>query len=132
MNYVKTHLVMSQPTLSCESGLHACDAPSELSLAMAVDSPGWTYTGLTAPQGGEKPAGAWTAEETVQYMLERVRSGEFYIICPDNETTREMDHLRIMWAASDLVERRPALSRWHKDWKPLYEEYIRDGQAGSE
>ncbi|KIM52316.1 hypothetical protein SCLCIDRAFT_1223899 [Scleroderma citrinum Foug A] len=94
--------------------------------------PGWTYTGLTAPQGGEKPAGAWTAEETVQYMLERVRSGEFYIICPDNETTREMDHLRIMWAASDLVERRPALSRWHKDWKPLYEEYIRDGQAGSE
>ncbi|KAL4069972.1 hypothetical protein V8B97DRAFT_1871922 [Scleroderma yunnanense] len=88
--------------------------------------PGWTYTSLTAPQGGEKPPGAWTAEETVLYMLERVRSGEFYIICPDNETPRELDYLRIMWAASDLVERRPALSRWHRDWKPLYEEYVRD------
>ncbi|KIO02792.1 hypothetical protein M404DRAFT_147448 [Pisolithus tinctorius Marx 270] len=94
--------------------------------------PGWTYTGLTAPQGGEKPAGAWTAEEAVQYMLDGVRHGEFYIICPDNETTRDLDQLRIMWAASDVVERRPALSRWHKDWKPLYDEYVRDGLAGME
>ncbi|KAG6335610.1 hypothetical protein ID866_3467 [Astraeus odoratus] len=94
--------------------------------------PGWTYTGLTAPQGGEKPAGAWTAEETVQYMLDHVRTGEFYIICPDNETSSELDHMRIMWGASDVVERRPALSRWHKDWKPLYEEYVREGLASLE
>lgn len=33
-------------------------------------SPGWTWTGLTgAGKGGEKPAGAWTAQETVLYMV---------------------------------------------------------------
>ncbi|KAI6130020.1 hypothetical protein EV401DRAFT_1851972 [Pisolithus croceorrhizus] len=88
--------------------------------------PGWTYPGLTVPQGEEKPAGAWTAEETIQYMLDGVRHGDFYIICPDAETSQELDRLRITWAASDAVEGRPALSRWHKDWKPLYEEYVRE------
>ncbi|KAN0087659.1 hypothetical protein V8E55_006280 [Tylopilus felleus] len=91
--------------------------------------PGWTFTGLTALSGGVKPAGAWTAEETVLYMLDHVRLGEFYILCPDNEARREVDQLRIMWGAGDVAEGRPALSRWHKDWKSLFEEYIRDGLA---
>ncbi|KAF9241088.1 NAD(P)-binding protein [Melanogaster broomeanus] len=91
--------------------------------------PGWTFTGLTARSGGVKPAGAWTAEETVLYMLDRVRLGEFYILCPDNEARRAVDQLRIMWAAADVAEGRPALSRWHRDWKSLFEEYIRDGLA---
>ncbi|KIK98990.1 hypothetical protein PAXRUDRAFT_823275 [Paxillus rubicundulus Ve08.2h10] len=91
--------------------------------------PGWTFTGLTAKTGGAKPAGAWTAEETVLYMLDRVRLGEFYILCPDNEARRAIDQLRIMWAAADVAEGRPALSRWHRDWKSLYEEYIREGLA---
>lgn len=90
--------------------------------------PGWTYTGMTATTP-EKPAGAWSAEETVLYMIDRVRSGDFYILCPDNETRREVDQLRIMWAAGDVAEGRPALSRWHKDWKSIYEEYLRDGLA---
>ena len=42
----------------------------------------------------EKPPGAWSAQETVLYMLDKVRSGDFYIICPDNETRREVDQLR--------------------------------------
>jgi NAD(P)-dependent dehydrogenase (short-subunit alcohol dehydrogenase family) len=91
--------------------------------------PGWTFTGLTARSGGVKPAGAWTAEETVLYMLDRVRLGEFYILCPDNEARRAVDQLRIMWAAGDVAEGRPALSRWHRDWKSLFDEYIRDGLA---
>ncbi|KIJ62666.1 hypothetical protein HYDPIDRAFT_188958 [Hydnomerulius pinastri MD-312] len=91
--------------------------------------PGWTFTGLTARSGGVKPAGAWSAEETVLYMLDHVRLGEFYILCPDNEARRELDQLRIMWAAGDVAEGRPALSRWHKDWKSLFDEYIRDGLA---
>jgi len=37
--------------------------------------------------------------------------------------------LRIMWAAADIAEGRPALSRWHPNWKALYEEYVRDGLA---
>ncbi|KAG1784656.1 uncharacterized protein HD556DRAFT_1426833 [Suillus plorans] len=94
--------------------------------------PGWTFTGLTARNGGEKPAGAWTAEETVLFMLDHVRAGEFYILCPDNESHHQLDQLRIMWAAADVVEGRPALSRWHKDWKSLFEEYVRDGLANME
>ncbi|CAE6430172.1 unnamed protein product [Rhizoctonia solani] len=89
--------------------------------------PGWTFTGMTGAGSAEKPAGAWTAKQTVQYMLSRVRDGEFYIICPDNETSEDLDRLRIRWAADDLVERRPALSRWHPLYKPLFEEYVREG-----
>ncbi|KAF7799429.1 hypothetical protein EIP86_010664 [Pleurotus ostreatoroseus] len=92
--------------------------------------PGWTWTGMTgSSSGNEKPAGAWTAQETVLYMLDEVRRGKFYVICPDNETRREVDQLRIMWAAGDVAEGRPALSRWHKDYKALFQEYIRDGLA---
>ncbi|KAG8736889.1 hypothetical protein FRC10_008782 [Ceratobasidium sp. 414] len=89
--------------------------------------PGWTFTGMTAGSNQEKPAGAWSAKQCVQYMLSRVRDGEFYIICPDNETSEDLDRLRIRWAADDLVERRPALSRWHPLYKPLFEEYVREG-----
>ena len=93
-------------------------------------SPGWTFTGLTgAGKATEKPAGAWSAEETVIYMLDKVRAGEFYILVPDNETKRELDQLRIMWGAADIAEGRPALSRWHPNYKALYEEYIREGLA---
>jgi hypothetical protein len=82
--------------------------------------------------GASKPPGAWTAEETVLYMLDRVRAGDFYIIVPDNETRREVDALRIMWGAADLAEGRPALSRWHPKYKALYEEYIREGMHALE
>ncbi|KAF9483444.1 NAD(P)-binding protein [Pholiota conissans] len=91
--------------------------------------PGWTHTGMTGAGSTEKPPGAWTAEETVAYMLDKVREGEFYILVPDNETKREVDQLRIMWAAADIAEGRPALSRWHPNYKALYEEYIREGLA---
>ncbi|OCH90426.1 NAD(P)-binding protein [Obba rivulosa] len=92
--------------------------------------PGWVWTGLTGASGGkEKPAGAWTPQETVLFMLDRVRQGKFYIICPDNDTSPELDQLRIMWGAGDVAEGRPALSRWHADYKALFEEYVRDGLA---
>lgn len=93
--------------------------------------PGWTFTGLSASApNAVKPPGAWTAEETVLYMLDKVRGGAFYVIVPDNETKREVDELRIMWAAGDIVEGRPALSRWHKDYKALFEEYVKEGLEG--
>jgi len=95
--------------------------------------PGWTWTGMTGGNsGGSKPAGAWTATETVQYMLDAVRSGQFYILVPDNETKRQVDQLRVMWSAGDIVEGRPALSRWHPQYKALFEEYMRDGLAQME
>ena len=78
--------------------------------------PGFVFTGLTARGRTEKPAGAWTAEQTVDFMIERLEAGDFYILCPDNDVPRALDERRILWAAGDIVENRPPLSRWHKDY----------------
>ncbi|KXN84168.1 3-oxoacyl-[acyl-carrier-protein] reductase FabG [Leucoagaricus sp. SymC.cos] len=92
---------------------------------------GNTWTGLTGDDGtgGIKPDAAWTPEQTVLYMLDKVRQGDFYILVPDNETPREVDQLRIMWSAGDVVEGRPPLSRWHKDYQSLFEKFMREGLA---
>lgn len=75
--------------------------------------PGFTFTGIIAKRLKDKPPGAWSPEQVVEFMLAALQQGDFYILCPDNETTREMDERRIQWAADDLVRNRPALSRWH-------------------
>jgi len=86
--------------------------------------PGFVFTPLTARGRSEKPAGAWTPEQTVDFMLERLEQGDFYILCPDNEATRAMDEKRILWAAGDIVENRPALSRWHPDHAAAFKAYM--------
>jgi NAD(P)-dependent dehydrogenase (short-subunit alcohol dehydrogenase family) len=78
--------------------------------------PGFVFTGLTAKGRTEKPTGAWTPEQTVDFMMERLGAGDFYILCPDNDTPRQLDERRILWSAGDIVENRPALSRWHPDY----------------
>lgn len=78
--------------------------------------PGFVFTGLTARDRTEKPDGAWTPEQTADFMLEKLEAGDFYILCPDGEVTRAMDEKRIAWAAGDITENRPPLSRWHTDW----------------
>jgi len=86
--------------------------------------PGFTWTGMTAGRLAEKPAAAWTPEQVVALMMERLARGDFYIVCPDNETTPEQDARRIAWAAGDLVENRPALSRWHPAWKDAFARFM--------
>jgi NAD(P)-dependent dehydrogenase (short-subunit alcohol dehydrogenase family) len=88
--------------------------------------PGFTWTGMTAGRLAEKPPGAWTPEQVVALMMDRVAAGDFYILCPDNETTSEQDAKRLAWAAGDLIENRPALSRWHADWRDAFAEFMRD------
>jgi len=82
--------------------------------------PGFVFTALTAQGRAEKPAGAWTPDETVSFMLERLAADDFYILCPDNDVPRELDEKRIAWAAGDIVENRPPLSRWHPDWSEKF------------
>ena len=89
--------------------------------------PGFVFTPLTARGRTEKPPGAWTPEQTVEFMLERLELGDFYILCPDNDVTRELDERRILWAAGDIVENRPPLSRWHPDHAPRFEAFLREG-----
>ena len=74
--------------------------------------PGWTTVG-----DAEHKPGAWRPEQVVDMMIRGVRAGDFYILCPDDETTPEMDRKRIAWGAGDLTEGRPPLSRWHPEWK---------------
>jgi NAD(P)-dependent dehydrogenase (short-subunit alcohol dehydrogenase family) len=78
--------------------------------------PAFVFSGLTARGRTEKPAAAWTADQTVDFLTERLAAGDFYILCPDNETPRSLDERRILWAAGDIVENRPPLSRWHHDY----------------
>lgn len=88
--------------------------------------PGFTYTGLT--EGAtEKPAGAWTGEQVVDFMLGALVRGDFYILCPDNEAARPMDEKRMAWAIGDIIENRPALSRWHPDHKQAFAAFMERG-----
>jgi NAD(P)-dependent dehydrogenase (short-subunit alcohol dehydrogenase family) len=87
--------------------------------------PGHVFTGLTARGRTEKPAGAWTPEQTVDFMIERVSAGDFYILCPDNDVPRSLDERRILWAAGDIVENRPALSRWHPDYAEAFARFVK-------
>lgn len=86
--------------------------------------PGFTFTSLTAQGRTEKPEEAWTPDQVAEFMLESVAEGDFYIICPDNSVSREMDERRIRWAAEDLIRNRPALSRWHPDYEGSFAEYM--------
>ncbi|MET0597581.1 MAG: SDR family NAD(P)-dependent oxidoreductase [Mesorhizobium sp.] len=90
--------------------------------------PGFTFTGLTTG-ATEKPAGAWTADQVAGFMLESLERGDFYILCPDNETTRGLDERRMAWAAGDIIENRPALSRWHPDFKDAFAAYLQKEQS---
>jgi NAD(P)-dependent dehydrogenase (short-subunit alcohol dehydrogenase family) len=83
--------------------------------------PGFVYTGFTKARGiTEKPAGAWEPEEVIDFLFQALERNDFYVLCPDNETTREMDEKRIRWAAEDIIENRPPLSRWHPDYKDAF------------
>ena len=87
--------------------------------------PGHVFTGLTARGRSEKPAGAWTPEQTVDFMIEKIEAGDFYILCPDNDVPRSLDERRMLWAAGDIVENRPPLSRWHPGYAEAFAEFVK-------
>ena len=88
--------------------------------------PGYVFSYLTNPAGAtEKPAAAWTPEETADFMIESLNRGDFYILCPDNDVPRELDEKRMAWAIGDIIENRPALSRWHPDWAARFDAFIK-------
>lgn len=86
--------------------------------------PGFTFTGLTTG-AAEKPAGAWTGDQVAEFMLEGLARGDFYILCPDNDTPRAIDERRMAWAVGDIIENRPALSRWHNDYKEAFASFLK-------
>jgi NAD(P)-dependent dehydrogenase (short-subunit alcohol dehydrogenase family) len=86
--------------------------------------PGFTFTGFTRVRVSEKPPAAWTPEQVVDFMVAGMGAGDFYIICPDNDVTRPLDNARMLWAAMDITENRPPLSRWHPDYAEAFKAFL--------
>ncbi len=86
--------------------------------------PGFTYTGFTRVNHKERPAAAWAPEQVIDLLLKAMAAGDFYVLCPDNDVTRDMDVKRIKWAAGDITENRPPLSRWHPDFEDAFAAYM--------
>jgi hypothetical protein len=63
----------------------------------------------------------------VQFMLEKIEAGDFYILCPDNDVPRALDEKRIAWAAGDIIDNRPPLSRWHPDFGEAFADFVKKG-----
>lgn len=102
--------------------LREAGAPIEVHLFV----PGFTYTGMIAAIMPEKPDGAWTSAQCVDYLFDRVGQGDFYVLCPDNMVTEAIDARRVLWSAGDITENRPALSRWHPDWVEAFSAFEKD------
>jgi NAD(P)-dependent dehydrogenase (short-subunit alcohol dehydrogenase family) len=106
----------------------------QLAFALASDAPhvsahllipGWTYTTLTgATAGATKPDGAWTPDQVVDFMIESLGRGDFYILCPDNAVARAVDERRMQWTADDIIKNRPALSRWRPDHAEAFARFM--------
>ena len=73
--------------------------------------PGWTTTGTRMHQEG-----AWLPDQVVDFMMIALGESRFYILCPDEEVDSAEDRRRILWAAGDIADDRPPLSRWHPDF----------------
>jgi NAD(P)-dependent dehydrogenase (short-subunit alcohol dehydrogenase family) len=86
--------------------------------------PGFTFTGMTQGSRTEKPAGAWTGDQVIEFLIATIEAGKFYALCPDNDVDRDTDERRMLWATGDIVENRPALSRWHPDYKDAFARFM--------
>ena len=86
--------------------------------------PGYVHTPLTAHGRTEKPDAAWTPEQVADFLFAALEGDDFYILCPDNDVDRHTDTRRILWAAGDIVENRPQLSRWHPDYGQAFKDWL--------
>ena len=88
--------------------------------------PGFVWTGLTAHgSDAPKPEGAWTPDQSAEFLIHGLIKGDFYILSPDNEVTRPLDEKRMAWAALDIIENRPPLSRWHPDYAEAFQAFLK-------
>jgi NAD(P)-dependent dehydrogenase (short-subunit alcohol dehydrogenase family) len=97
-------------------------APGRVTAHLLI--PGSTWTGMTR-RGVEKPPGPWSAEQVVDFMIEGLERGDFYLLCPDNDVPRKLDERRMQWMADDIIKNRPALSRWHPDYAAAFADYVK-------
>lgn len=94
--------------------------------------PGYTFTpmnfsGMT--HDTQKPDSPWSADQVADRLIEKMVEGDFYIFCEDNESNWALDQRRMQWSADDMIQNRPALSRWHTEYADKFANYIA-GVAG--
>ena len=107
-----------------ESVAHALRQEENCQLTAHLLVPAFVYTPMVEAFIPQKPPFAATAEETVDFMMTSLERGDFYILCPDNETPRPLDEKRIQWTADDIIKNRPALSRWHPEYAEAFKAFI--------
>lgn len=120
-------------------------------LRAALLVPGWVNTSISkktmrdsaivdgkefdeskVPFHEDNPAsGAWMPSQVVEFMVQELDKGRFYIICPDNDVDRETDNLRMTWTMQDITQDRPPLSRWHPDYKESFNAYLEANKTKS-
>ncbi|KAL4932193.1 SDR family NAD(P)-dependent oxidoreductase [Aspergillus undulatus] len=110
--------------------LRSNDATSHISAHLLV--PGWTFTGLSGNIGPtderqiQKPNGAWAPNQVAEELEKALQRGSFYVISLDDDVDRALDQARMQWGTGDILEDRPALSRWDVEWKGKAEKAIQD------
>lgn len=109
-----------------ESLAHALRQEEGCQITAHLLVPGFTYTGMIARFVPKKPPGAWTPDQAVDFMLTSLARGDFYVICPDNDTPRRLDEKRIQWNTDDILKNRSALSRWDPQYQAAYEAFVSD------
>ena len=62
----------------------------------------------------------------MEFLFASVARGDFYILCPDNEVDRRLDEKRILWAAGDIADNRPPLSRWYPDHAETFKSWVQE------
>ena len=107
-----------------ESVAHALRQEEDCQITAHLLIPAFVYTPMVSAFIPEKPPFAATAEETVDFMISSLERGDFYILCPDNETPRPLDEKRVQWTADYIIKNRPALSRWHPDFEEAYKAFV--------
>jgi len=81
---------------------------------------------LTRGSCTEKPYGAWTPEECADRLFKSLDSGNFYVLCEDNEVKRWQDERRIQWNVDDVIKNRSALSRWDEKHKDDFDTFMKE------
>ncbi|GAW22067.1 hypothetical protein ANO14919_116020 [Xylariales sp. No.14919] len=100
-------------------------ATSHPAVSVHLLVPGWVWTPLAgAASGREKPAAAWTGEQVADYLEAKMAEGQFWVLCPDNDVTEDMDKRRMQWNTNDILLSRPPLSRWREQYKDEFKEWM--------
>ena len=77
----------------------------------------------------KKPEGAWWPEQVAGLLEEKMGEGAFYVLCPDNDVSVEMDRRRVLWGVGDLVEGRLPLSRWREKFGGEAKAWMEGGEG---